>query len=215
MAPRGDRAPLGPQEKIPFAVVGADQEHQVNGRRVLGRKTKWGIIEGKGGQGGLGCQQGVLEGSSTPGCTHACSPRGVGLCPRSSGPHPTQEVPTACSVLPCSGEPDALRVPHAAGPAHPVSWGMGLGVPSALLEHPRLRLGGGGHPQPQGAACDGDLVPFLLAAPPGRSHLQDLKDITHNVHYESYRVRRLNESNRVALSPANGLPGKDEDDSNL
>uniref|UniRef100_A0A493TYC4 Septin 12 n=1 Tax=Anas platyrhynchos platyrhynchos TaxID=8840 RepID=A0A493TYC4_ANAPP len=98
------------REKIPFAVVGADQEHQVNGRRVLGRKTKWGIIE--------------------------------------------VENPTHC-------------------------------------EFPMLR----------------DLLI--------RSHLQDLKDITHNVHYESYRVRRLNESNRVALSPPNGLPGKDEDDSNL
>lgn len=34
------------QENIPFAVVGTDQEHQVNGNKVLGRKTKWGIIEG-------------------------------------------------------------------------------------------------------------------------------------------------------------------------
>lgn len=52
---------------------------------------------------------------------------------------------------------------------------------------------------------------------PGRSHLQDLKDITHNVHYESYRVRRLNESNRPAPSSNNGLPGRDEDgdESNL
>lgn len=35
------------QESIPFAVVGTDKEHQVNGHKVLGRKTKWGIIEGK------------------------------------------------------------------------------------------------------------------------------------------------------------------------
>ena len=34
------------QEMIPFAVVGSDQEYQVNGRRILGRKTKWGTIEG-------------------------------------------------------------------------------------------------------------------------------------------------------------------------
>jgi len=34
------------QETIPFAVVGTDKEHQVNGHKVLGRKTKWGIIEG-------------------------------------------------------------------------------------------------------------------------------------------------------------------------
>ncbi|KAM6320145.1 uncharacterized protein O3Q21_007038 [Podargus strigoides] len=93
------------REKIPFAVVGADQEHQVNGKRVLGRKTKWGIIE---------------------------------------------------------------------------------------VENP--------------AHCEFPLLRDLLI----RSHLQDLKDITHNVHYESYRVRRLNESNRPALSPHNGLHGKGE-----
>uniref|UniRef100_A0A8C2TZD2 Septin 12 n=1 Tax=Coturnix japonica TaxID=93934 RepID=A0A8C2TZD2_COTJA len=100
------------REKIPFAVVGADQEHQVNGKRVLGRKTKWGIIE---------------------------------------------------------------------------------------VENP--------------AHCEFPMLQDLLI----RSHLQDLKDITHNVHYESYRVRRLNESNRPAPSSNNGLPCRDEDgdESNL
>lgn len=34
------------QEMIPFAVVGSDHEYQVNGKRILGRKTKWGTIEG-------------------------------------------------------------------------------------------------------------------------------------------------------------------------
>lgn len=34
---------------IPFAVVGSDHEYQVNGKRILGRKTKWGTIEGTGG----------------------------------------------------------------------------------------------------------------------------------------------------------------------
>ncbi|KAM4594298.1 septin 9b isoform 3-T3 [Fundulus diaphanus] len=33
------------REMIPFAVVGSDQEYQVNGKRLLGRKTKWGTIE--------------------------------------------------------------------------------------------------------------------------------------------------------------------------
>uniref|UniRef100_A0A8C0G765 Septin 12 n=1 Tax=Chelonoidis abingdonii TaxID=106734 RepID=A0A8C0G765_CHEAB len=84
------------RDKIPFAVVGADKEHQVNGKRVLGRKTKWGIIE---------------------------------------------------------------------------------------VENP--------------AHCEFPLLRDLLI----RSHLQDLKDITHNVHYESYRVQRLNESN-LALPPS-------------
>ncbi|PWA32757.1 hypothetical protein CCH79_00012418 [Gambusia affinis] len=33
------------REMMPFAVVGSDKEYQVNGKRVLGRKTPWGIIE--------------------------------------------------------------------------------------------------------------------------------------------------------------------------
>ncbi|KAG7265308.1 hypothetical protein CRUP_000581 [Coryphaenoides rupestris] len=33
------------RDMIPFAVVGSDQEYQVNGKRILGRKTKWGTIE--------------------------------------------------------------------------------------------------------------------------------------------------------------------------
>ncbi|XP_028561605.2 septin-12 isoform X1 [Podarcis muralis] len=94
------------REKIPFAVVGADKEHQVNGKKVLGRKTKWGIIE---------------------------------------------------------------------------------------VENP--------------AHCEFPLLRDLLI----RSHLQDLKDITHSVHYEQYRAQRLNENNllatggkQLALSCLNG-----------
>ncbi|XP_018595638.1 cell division control protein 3-like isoform X2 [Scleropages formosus] len=86
------------REKIPFAVVGTDKEHQVNGNKILGRKTKWGIIE-------------------------------------------------------------VENVAH----------------------------------------CEfSDLRDLLI-----RSHLQDLKDITHNIHYETYRVRRLNEikMNGIGLSP--------------
>ncbi|XP_047427953.1 uncharacterized protein LOC124997940 [Mugil cephalus] len=78
------------RESIPFAVVGTDKEHQVNGNKVLGRKTKWGIIE-------------------------------------------------------------VENVAH----------------------------------------CEFAHLRDLLI----RSHLQDLKDVTHNIHYETYRVRRLNESN--------------------
>ncbi|KAG8539160.1 hypothetical protein GDO81_021333 [Engystomops pustulosus] len=91
------------RDKIPFAVVGTDEEHQVNGRRVLGRKTKWGIIE--------------VENSSH--CEFA------------------------------------------------------------------------------------DLRDLLI-----RSNLQDLKDITHNIHYESYRVGRLNEK-------MNGAPSQLKDPSGL
>uniref|UniRef100_A0A671P8J1 Septin-9-like n=1 Tax=Sinocyclocheilus anshuiensis TaxID=1608454 RepID=A0A671P8J1_9TELE len=86
------------RENIPFAVVGTDKEHQVNGNKVLGRKTKWGIIE-------------------------------------------------------------VENVAH----------------------------------------CEFAHLRDLLI----RSHLQDLKDVTHNIHYEAYRVKRLNESNAngLALSP--------------
>ncbi|XP_075422297.1 septin-12 isoform X1 [Ascaphus truei] len=77
------------RKKIPFAVVGTDKEHQVNGRKILGRKTKWGVIE--------------VE--NTAHCEFA------------------------------------------------------------------------------------NLRDLLI-----RSNLQDLKDITHNIHYETYRVSRLNET---------------------
>ncbi|XP_007937905.1 septin-12 [Orycteropus afer afer] len=83
-------------ERIPFAVVGADREHMVNGRCVLGRKTKWGIIE-------------------------------------------------------------VENIKH----------------------------------------CEFPLLRDLLI----RSHMQDLKDITHNVHYENYRVFRLNESHLLPRGP--------------
>lgn len=33
------------REMIPFAVVGSDKQHQVNGRTIYGRKTQWGIVE--------------------------------------------------------------------------------------------------------------------------------------------------------------------------
>ncbi|XP_063082502.1 septin-12 isoform X1 [Cavia porcellus] len=84
------------RERIPFAVVGADQEHLVNGRCVLGRKTNWGIIE-------------------------------------------------------------VENMAH----------------------------------------CEFPLLRDLLI----RSHLQDLKDITHNIHYENYRVVRLNESHQLPRGP--------------
>ncbi|KAF6271732.1 hypothetical protein mRhiFer1_015062 [Rhinolophus ferrumequinum] len=84
------------RERIPFAVVGSDREHLVNGRCVLGRKTKWGIIE-------------------------------------------------------------VENMAH----------------------------------------CEFPLLRDLLI----RSHLQDLKDITHNVHYENYRVYRLNSSHVLPRGP--------------
>ncbi|XP_048407903.2 septin-9-like isoform X2 [Stegostoma tigrinum] len=100
------------REKIPFAVVGTDQEHQVNGKKILGRKTKWGIIE---------------------------------------------------------------------------------------VEN--------------GAHCEFANLRDLLI----RSHLQDLKDVTHKIHYETYRVRRLNESNGISkgLPKGNNIATKEDVDINL
>ncbi|XP_062057921.1 neuronal-specific septin-3 isoform X4 [Lepus europaeus] len=88
------------QESMPFAVVGSDKEYQVNGKRVLGRKTPWGIIE--------------VEN----------------------------------------------------------------------LNHCEFAL----------------LRDFVI-----RTHLQDLKEVTHNIHYETYRAKRLNDSG--GLPPGEGLLG--------
>ena len=33
------------QGLIPFAVLGSDRSHTVNGKQVLGRQTKWGLVE--------------------------------------------------------------------------------------------------------------------------------------------------------------------------
>ncbi|XP_077413095.1 septin 9a isoform X3 [Vanacampus margaritifer] len=88
------------REMIPFAVVGSDQEYQVNGRRLLGRKTKWGTIE-------------------------------------------------------------VENIAH----------------------------------------CEFAYLRDLLI----RTHMQNIKDITSSIHYEMYRVRRLNENN-TAVTHTNGVP---------
>uniref|UniRef100_A0AAY4AG96 Neuronal-specific septin-3 n=1 Tax=Denticeps clupeoides TaxID=299321 RepID=A0AAY4AG96_9TELE len=77
------------REAMPFAVVGSDKEYQVNSKRVLGRKSPWGVVE--------------------------------------------VENPNHCEF--------------------------------SLLRD------------------------FLI-----RSHLQDLKEVTHNIHYETYRAKRLNDN---------------------
>lgn len=61
---------------------------------------------------------------------------------------------------------------------------------------------------------------MLYCALLSRSHLQDLKDVTHDIHYETYRVKRLNESNAngLALSPLtleNGTLEKSDAESHL
>ncbi|KAM9818755.1 neuronal-specific septin-3 isoform X5 [Syngnathus typhle] len=90
------------REAMPFAVVGSDKEYQVNGKRVLGRKTAWGVVE-------------------------------------------------------------VENMNH--------------------CEFAQLR-------------------DFII-----RSHLQDLKEVTHNIHYETYRAKRLHENG--------GLHPVDSQESNL
>ncbi|GAA6229716.1 neuronal-specific septin-3-like isoform X1 [Lates japonicus] len=89
------------REMIPFAVVGSDQEYQVNGKRILGRKTKWGTIE-------------------------------------------------------------VENIAH----------------------------------------CEFAYLRDLLI----RTHMQNIKDITGSIHYETYRVRRLNESNGHFTSQSSDHP---------
>ncbi|XP_054634069.1 neuronal-specific septin-3 isoform X1 [Dunckerocampus dactyliophorus] len=93
------------REAMPFAVVGSDKEYQVNGKRVLGRKTAWGVVE-------------------------------------------------------------VENMNH--------------------CEFAQLR-------------------DFLI-----RSHLQDLKEVTHNIHYETYRAKRLHENG--GLHP---VSSNDTQESNL
>ncbi|XP_028256065.1 septin 9b isoform X2 [Parambassis ranga] len=89
------------REMIPFAVVGSDQEYQVNGKKILGRKTKWGTIE-------------------------------------------------------------VENIAH----------------------------------------CEFAYLRDLLI----RTHMQNIKDITGSIHYETYRVRRLNESNALFSSQPSDHP---------
>ncbi|KAM8878832.1 septin 9b isoform 3-T3 [Spinachia spinachia] len=89
------------REMIPFAVVGSDQEYQVNGKKILGRKTKWGTIE-------------------------------------------------------------VENIAH----------------------------------------CEFAYLRDLLI----RTHMENIKDITGSIHYETYRVRRLNESNGIFISQQSERP---------
>lgn len=63
-----------PQEMIPFAVVGSDHEYQVNGKRILGRKTKWGTIEGNRQAGTWGFQTNHKEKAASADRDYASGP---------------------------------------------------------------------------------------------------------------------------------------------
>ncbi|XP_048465640.1 neuronal-specific septin-3-like [Rhincodon typus] len=68
-------------------------------------------------------------------------------------------------------------------------------------------------PVENGAHCEFANLRDLLI----RSHLQDLKDVTHKIHYETYRVRRLNESNGInkGLPKGNNIATKEDVENNL
>ena len=104
-------SPLLPQDRIPFAVVGADRQHLVNGRCVLGRKTKWGIVEGQcrdsaenAGEGGLKIQAHPAA-SGTLNTHHRAQ---SGQAHNQEADRPGNQVP------PCSGE-DSGKLPDSLG----------------------------------------------------------------------------------------------------
>jgi septin 7 len=49
------------------------------------------------------------------------------------------------------------------------------------------RVRGGGAEVENGEHCDFTILRNMLI----RTHMQDLKDVTNNVHYENYRSRKL------------------------
>lgn len=55
-----------------------------------------------------------------------------------------------------------------------------------------------------------ELCYLFFAQPICRSHLQDLKEVTHNIHYETYRAKRLNANGGLPLITSN-----DTQESNL
>lgn len=135
---------------MPFAVVGSDKEYQVNGKRVLGRKTPWGIVEGA-----------------------SC-----GLLPSF-----LQMLMAWCSIpygvfkwilfhfLLQWKIPVTVSLP---------SWGI------SWSGKPLWR----GYFSTEAHRISHRLILCLFL----RSHLQDLKEVTHNIHYETYRAKRLNEN---------------------
>lgn len=141
---------------MPFAVVGSDKEYQVNGKRVLGRKTPWGIVEGA----SCGLLAFFLQ-MLTPRCSIAYD----GFKWILFNFILQWKIPIIVN-LPCWG----------------ISW-SGKQVWSGYFS---IR------------AC---LVTFVASITQAstmclflRSHLQDLKEVTHNIHYETYRAKRLNEN---------------------
>ncbi|ROI15680.1 Septin-9 [Anabarilius grahami] len=115
------------REMIPFAVVGSDQEYQVNGKRLLGRKTRWGTVEG----------------------SARAHTRSLSL----SHTHTT------------------------------LLFSLTFSCPNSHL-HILSGIENTAH-------CEFAYLRDLLI----RTHMQNIKDITSSIHYEMYRVRRLNENN--------------------
>lgn len=45
MAPFSDRKPCSPQNLMPFALVGSEEDIMINGEAIRGRRYPWGIVE--------------------------------------------------------------------------------------------------------------------------------------------------------------------------
>eukprot|EP00071_Canis_lupus_P046047 XP_022279604.1 septin-9 [Canis lupus familiaris] len=194
------------REMIPFAVVGSDHEYQVNGKRILGRKTKWGTIEGNHQAAEApGRSESIILLPACPSCRRlrcgAPGPSPALLKPGRGLERPADlpRVPTgadrvqdarcwvegSCVLSPLNQNPLESRSP--VGPAKVVSAEPGARKP-----------GGGDWGRPH-------LVTSLYRVPPSRTHMQNIKDITSTIHFEAYRVKRLHEGSSAV---SNGVDEK-------
>ncbi|KAI3358769.1 hypothetical protein L3Q82_014733, partial [Scortum barcoo] len=64
-------------------------------------------------------------------------------------------------------------------------WGVSLGIPQMFLAPCQRKYGE--RAVENGEHCDFTILRNMLI----RTHMQDLKDVTNNVHYENYRSRKL------------------------
>lgn len=112
---------------IPFAVVGSDHEYQVNGKRILGRKTKWGTIEGTGCCAATLSRPIVERGRSS-------AALGAGFLP------PWKDIDVECTcVLELTLSRLSYFVPSTEGRDSGLLWGPGQ-APGGMVPGPFFRL---------------------------------------------------------------------------
>ncbi|ELW70429.1 Septin-7 [Tupaia chinensis] len=154
------------QDRLPLAVVGSNTIIEVNGKRVRGRQYPWGVAEG-----GLRLQ--AEAGAHASSNTVVGAARYLPHAPTLPAPVQVPVSNDARRTLKFSVYLFILATPHT-----PVKFPLEKRnlVASFLL----LTVENGEH-------CDFTILRNMLI----RTHMQDLKDVTNNVHYENYRSRKL------------------------